>query len=83
MPALPHTIPGRPFRLEESPAVNWLLAQPELRNWLFGQLAGKKLIAYDAATGTWRGADASNPHVAGTLPERWSQAGTEARGQRA
>jgi hypothetical protein len=63
MPALQHTIQGRPFRLEESPALNWLLAQPDLRNWLFRQLVAKKLIAFDAATQTWRGADACNPHA--------------------
>jgi len=56
MPPLRHSIPGEPFRMENSEVVKWLLRQPEVLQYLFDK--AKVYLVYDAATGTWRGTKA-------------------------
>ncbi len=53
MPPLYHTLPGRPFRLEDSEVVRWLLDQPAVVQALFGR--AKNYLRYDGSTGKWSG----------------------------
>ena len=55
MPPLHHTIPGEPFRMEDSEVVKWLLRQPDVMVYLFEK--AKPLMVYDKVTNTWRGAE--------------------------
>lgn len=57
MPPLPHKLPGQEFSITKSPAVEWLLNQPEIRQALFDLVRENKLIVYDAETGLWKGVD--------------------------
>lgn len=55
MPPLRHSIPGRPFRMEDSEVVRWLVRQPDVMNYLFDK--ARAFMCYDSETGTWRGTD--------------------------
>jgi len=55
MPPLYHTLPGKPFSLEESEVLEWLSSQGELQLWLFNQLSYAGYIEYDPETGLWSG----------------------------
>lgn len=53
MPRLRHTLPGQTFDLFKSEAINWLVMQPEIRQFVFDK--AKELLIYDPNDGTWRG----------------------------
>ncbi len=55
MPPLRHTLPGQPFRLENSEVVRWLLNQPDVMQSVFDK--AKKYLRYNGDTGTWQGVD--------------------------
>lgn len=56
MPPLRHSIPGEPFRMENSEVVKWLIGQPEVLQYLFDK--AKAYLVYDPETGTWKGSKA-------------------------
>lgn len=56
MPRLRHTV-GEQFDIRTSEVVKWLLKQPDIMQKVFDFAANHKVIAYDSATGEWRGAD--------------------------
>lgn len=60
MPPLRHSV-GEVFDIEKSEVVRWVLEQPELKQWLFNKIKDTNRIAYDEATGTWRGAPYRKP----------------------
>ena len=55
MPPLFHTLPGEEFSIAKSEVVRWLLRQPEVQQWIFDTVRGRKLIEFDAHNGTWAG----------------------------
>ena len=67
MPPLRHKFPDEPFDIMNSEVVNWIVAQPEIRQWIFDKVANKKgvvsagntdcLIVYNPETGKWQGVD--------------------------
>jgi hypothetical protein len=54
MPRLRH-YPDKsvPFKPSDSEVLRWFSTNPGAIEWLFGQC--RRLLRYDAATGTWRG----------------------------
>lgn len=54
MPPLYHTIPGQRFDVKNSQVVNWLIAQPEILQYLFDKIS-HEYLQYDPDTGKWRG----------------------------
>lgn len=56
MPPLDHH-PDRPlpFHPERSQVCAWLIAQPDIRQWLFQIVQGRGLIRFDPESRTWRG----------------------------
>lgn len=57
MPSAYHYVPGRPFNIDESQAVNWLLAQPEVKQLVWNMM--KPALMLDLEKQKWRGLDAS------------------------
>jgi hypothetical protein len=56
MPLLRHYHPGRRFDIQESEVVDWLVAQPEVRQMVFNLCKRAGAIQFDVETGGWRGA---------------------------
>lgn len=56
MPPLYHTLPGCPFAPEKSQVVEWLIAQPEIRQYLFDKVQ-KDFIVYNPVTKKWQGVE--------------------------
>ena len=57
MPSLRHTV-GEEFDIETSEAVQWLLAQPEIKQYVFNKANVSGAIIYDPESGSWSGVDA-------------------------
>lgn len=59
MPPLRHTPPGqpKPFDIRRSEVAAWLVARPEIMQYVFDAARSAGVISYDPKTGTWRGAD--------------------------
>lgn len=55
MPLLPHHIEGEPFNIKRSKVVDWLCAQPEVRQQVFNFYKNSGAIQY--YKGRWRGAN--------------------------
>lgn len=55
MPPLRHSVPGVPFDIFRSDFVNWLIAQPEVREWLYNKARYSGRVIYSPETGFWRG----------------------------
>ena len=55
MPPLRHSIPGNPFRVEDSEVIRWMMMQPAVLQYIFDK--AKDCMKYDPHDGTWRGAD--------------------------
>lgn len=55
MPPLYHTRPGESFSIGRSEVVQWLVAQPDILNYLWDQIRQSGLVSYDPETGKWRG----------------------------
>lgn len=60
MPPLRHTV-GETFDMEKSEVVAWLMALPQLKQWLFSKISGTGRIVFDEKTGTWSGAPYRQP----------------------
>ena len=56
MPPLRHQ-PGTEFSWTDSEVVAWLVAQPEIRRYVFDRCRTRGLIVFDPETRTWRGRD--------------------------
>lgn len=61
MPPLHHKLPDEDFNLDKSETLDWLLHQPEIKEYIWKRVAnryaGSRLIKYDPETGTWQGVD--------------------------
>lgn len=74
MPPLAHW-PDKPepYRVDRSEVIQWLLAQPEVQEWVFHFAKDCGVIAYDAVQGTWAGVpqtqDVRSANTPGTEPE--------------
>lgn len=66
MPPLRHTV-GDQFDINTSEVVNWLIKQPQVRQYIFRTTSAAGLIVYDPATGTWSGKN----HTPGATPKKW------------
>ncbi len=56
MPAKQHwPDKAKPFKVEDSRAVQWLVRQPEVLEWLFQEMRSAELIGYDEETREWSG----------------------------
>lgn len=56
MPALFHKLPGEEYDQGRSEVINWLVAQPETRVFIFERVHEARAIEFDGATGIWKGA---------------------------
>ncbi|ODM27618.1 hypothetical protein A7W90_16135 [Clostridium sp. Bc-iso-3] len=55
MPPLQHSISGKAFDIKKSKAIQWLIDQPDILNWLWNR--AKLECIYNPDTGEWQGAD--------------------------
>jgi hypothetical protein len=61
MPPLHHKLPDEEFDIFKSEAINWLLQQPEILNYLWDEVARRsENIVYDEESGLWTGIDYDN-----------------------
>jgi hypothetical protein len=63
MPSLSHWNRIEPFTPAKSEVLAWLSQQPDLLQWLWQRLTGRRLVTYDPLTQRWHGAG-----VAGGTP---------------
>lgn len=63
MPPLKHKLPNNEFDIMKSEVVDWMVQQPEIRQWLYDKVTdksgGKKpeFIFYNPEQETWQGVD--------------------------
>ena len=63
LPPLRHKKDGVPYDVMKSEVVDWMIQQPEVRQWLYDKLTDKtggripEFITYNHETGTWQGVD--------------------------
>ena len=57
MPTLKHSIPGQPFDIQKSEAVNWLIKQPEVLTYLWNHIKQSGYVEYDPECRAWTGVD--------------------------
>ena len=57
MPPCRHSKAGQPFDIFQSDALNWLLAQREIRAYLWDRIAQSGYIRFDHETHMWEGVD--------------------------
>ncbi len=55
MPPLIHSMPDAPFDINQSQVVKWLIADPEIKQWLFNKAKETERIRFDPATKLWSG----------------------------
>ena len=70
IPPLRHSVPGELFDLSKSELINWLVAQPQVREWLYHKVRYSGRVTFDAASGVWRGATVDETEG---LLETWRQ----------
>lgn len=56
MPPLRHKI-GLEYDQQNSEVINWLLSQPEIREYVFRRAESGGLIVFNKTTRTWQGRD--------------------------
>lgn len=61
MPRLRHRIPGEEYDNKKSEVINWIVSQPEIRQWLFDKLKSYGYIAYLKEPGQWVGIEHEEP----------------------
>lgn len=61
MPPLRHSVDGQPFDINQSAVMNWILSQPDIKQWIFDKVKSSERIAYDASTRCWRGVERGKP----------------------
>ena len=61
MPPLYHTLPSEEFDINKSEVVQWLIQQPETKQFIYDRIMNRskalKPIEYDRDTGKWHGVD--------------------------
>jgi len=57
MPSLVHWDRNQPFDIMKSEVVEWLIKQPDVRQFLFDRVKGTGMITFDEKLGKWRGVD--------------------------
>lgn len=57
MPPLYHTIPKQSFDITQSEVLKWLVAQPEILNYIWDNIKNSNDVYYDSNTGKWQGID--------------------------
>jgi hypothetical protein len=57
MPPLHHKLPGQEFDWSKSEVMNWIVSQPQVRDYIYCKAANAGLIEYNNATGKWTGRD--------------------------
>lgn len=57
MPRLKHSRPGKPFDMDKSEVVNWLMAHPIVKQHMFEVARNSKAIVFDSETGEWHGSE--------------------------
>lgn len=61
MPPLYHKLPNEEFDIEKSEVVQWLIQQPETKQFIYDRIMNRskalKPIEYDSHTGKWKGVD--------------------------
>lgn len=55
MPPLPHSVPDQPFDIEKSEALAWIMAQPGIKQWVWGRAMQSERIVFDKETRHWHG----------------------------
>ncbi|MGN0508691.1 MAG: hypothetical protein ACI4GX_05605 [Ruminococcus sp.] len=63
MPPLYHTIPGQRFDITQSEVLKWLVAQPEILNYIWDNIKNSDDVCYDADTGKWYGVDFEGDNI--------------------
>jgi len=51
------------FDIMRSEAVQWLIAQPEIRQWIFNMVKHAGAITFDIESRTWRGVEWQQSNV--------------------
>ena len=69
MPSLRHVDEDGAYRIEKSEVLKWLLAQPEVQDWVFFRMKDANVIKYDDLTRTWSGNPDCVKVVAGEFTE--------------
>jgi hypothetical protein len=62
MPRLRHHVKGEQFDTFSSDVIEWLVAQPEIRDMVFTYCKDKGSIVFDESSGTWCGKDSNDTH---------------------
>lgn len=55
MPPLPHSVPGLAFDINRSEAVQWIMAQPGFKDWVWARMRSTARLVWDAESGCWHG----------------------------
>lgn len=64
MPPLYHKLPGENYSTEKSQAIQWLIQQPEIQEFIWDKIKQSGDVFYNSATGKWQGVDCQEtcPH---------------------
>lgn len=57
MPPVRHTISGQNFEIQNSEAIQWLIQQPEILNYIWNNVKNSGAVIYDPQTSRWTGAE--------------------------
>ena len=60
MPPRYHKLPDKEYSTMNSLAIDWLVSQPEIREYVWDHLKQSGLIRYDEVTGKWSGVNGSD-----------------------
>lgn len=55
MPPLPHSVEGKPFDIEDSETVKWVMELPGLKDWVWRKALGTGRLKFDPVTRKWVG----------------------------
>lgn len=57
MPPLYHKLPTEEYDVRKSEAVNWLIKNPAILEFVWQQFKQSKDVVFDPSTGKWQGVD--------------------------
>ena len=55
MPPLYHKLPNEPYSTEKSQAIQWLIDQSEIQEFIWDKIKQSGDVAYDSDSGKWQG----------------------------
>lgn len=61
MPPLPHSVPGLAFDINRSEAVQWIMAQPGFKDWVWARMRSTGRLAWDEGAQRWHGIAKGKP----------------------